>query len=1223
MPVITGSYPNGFTVPAGEIWEVQTGTTVTVGNTTGGTPQTRQANVVVQGTLKMRGSGNVNSPTAIKFLGIDESTFVGAGLVTTASDPLITNRNDPGIWVIGNGLLDIVGTAKTSWTRDPNSAVGWATTDDMWITPTVPDDFASRAWDFAEPIPQAYPDVPSAEVFNLSRDVLIEGSSATQRAHIYITATGVHTLKYFVLRYMGPRFDPGTARGTDVVLGRWPIHFHMADLLQQGSIVEGVAARDCGSHVFVAHLSHGVIFRDCVSYKNISSPYWWDEKQRTDNCLWEHLLAADTLVNGDAGFAAAAFEFNFGDGNRAIDCVAVATVGGGNTAGFKWSLAGAEKDGVESGSWEMRGCVAHNQRNGIFWWQNTRNGHEVIDFTAYNNGEASKDGFGADVGAYRNPVHFTNPTFRGNLYSQHAAGGESLLGPPAEFTYQGITGGTLETSPHSLELAGSNLPHDEPKDGSTGRTADWTTSAPFGPTLYQEVQMSTGVSIAISSGTQRYFDFVRMLVAGRDLEQANFVDNFPGDNLLNYVIRVQRRDRTAFRFGRVNHVPFVDSNIPSFAAEAGTVPPPPPGTGGTGTFSLVGSVTASVTAAADITADFSTVAWAVNDVAIAFLAKAGSAGSVAPDPPAGWARIWNLGSVVGSARHSVLYGRTLVAGEDTTPTFPLPGNSGDATLILSIWRGVLASWGDVAETVTADQNSANPTNPEITTVTDKAAVIVMGHITHAGLTAMGPPTGFTAVNSRFLLNANSLMSYQVKTPAGTATPGPWSNIGGADSNDYTLVTYALRTAPAAPGGTIGRVTGTSFAFPVTLAAAISRANHFEAALPVTRAMTTIGLVVHDEEALDVTTRAAAPPIPVLVTEAILSSFAVQIAVGLELLDENDVLLADISTNFLGGVVARNMNATIHGTARLRIAQTLNWHNQRLRPYLVATELISGAFERFDLGIYLPETPSRSGNLPDTYDVEAYDKLVILDHPHGVAATALAGTRVVTKVEELLNDRVLPHLIDQSSAAIVPSTQSWPLDSQNTTLRIVNDLLASINYRALYVDRNGVFRSEAYQPPQLRAPVFHYDASSPRTIIGEQITEEIDLFTIPNWWVFIRDDPAQPAPVEGDGLYTVINATDGVTSIVSRGRTINKVVRLEAADQASLVALGNQIVQQDRQPSAHLEFSAVPNPHHWHADSVTVTSDELGLGAVVFGEQSWSLPLDGSDMSHRVRRSVQL
>lgn len=69
MPILAASYPQGFTIPAGETWSVQPGTTVTIGNTTGGTPQTRQANLVVLGTLEMRGSGNVAQPTTIKFLG--------------------------------------------------------------------------------------------------------------------------------------------------------------------------------------------------------------------------------------------------------------------------------------------------------------------------------------------------------------------------------------------------------------------------------------------------------------------------------------------------------------------------------------------------------------------------------------------------------------------------------------------------------------------------------------------------------------------------------------------------------------------------------------------------------------------------------------------------------------------------------------------------------------------------------------------------------------------------------------------------------------------------------------------------------------------------------------------------------------------------------------------------------------------------------------------------
>jgi hypothetical protein len=366
-----------------------------------------------------------------------------------------------------------------------------------------------------------------------------------------------------------------------------------------------------------------------------------------------------------------------------------------------------------------------------------------------------------------------------------------------------------------------------------------------------------------------------------------------------------------------------------------------------------------------------------------------------------------------------------------------------------------------------------------------------------------------------------------------------------------------------------------------------------------------------------------PPLPVITTEDILSAGALSILAGLELLDNNDQLLIDISDDLHTGVVARNMNATIHGTARLRISRAVNWHNQRLRPYVILTELTTGISERFDLGIYLPETPSRrTGELPMSFDVEAYDKLVLLNSPHGIAFTAAAGAGVVATVEALLDAKDLVHSLDPDSQATVPSARSWPLDPANTTLQIINDLLTSISYRPLYVDRNGIFRSEPYRPPDQRAPVWHYDATSPRTIVGEQIIEELDLFEIPNWWVFVRDDPAQVAPVEGNGIYTVINQADGATSINGRGRVVTKVVRLDAADQASLVAQGDQIVQRDRQPYVTLTFRAVPNPRHWHADSVTVTSSELGVSDV-FGEQSWSLPLDGGDMSHEVRRSVKI
>ncbi len=116
------SYPNGFTVPAGEVWEFDptVSTTVTVG-----------ANVVVYGTLRMRPA----SPSVVhrlRFTGVDESAFVGGGLEVLDSDV--------GLWVMGAGRLDLQGTPKRAWTRtgwDPS----WRDTDEVRIAPFAAGDF--------------------------------------------------------------------------------------------------------------------------------------------------------------------------------------------------------------------------------------------------------------------------------------------------------------------------------------------------------------------------------------------------------------------------------------------------------------------------------------------------------------------------------------------------------------------------------------------------------------------------------------------------------------------------------------------------------------------------------------------------------------------------------------------------------------------------------------------------------------------------------------------------------------------------------------------------------------------------------------------------------------------------------------------------------------------------------------------------------------------------
>lgn len=357
--------------------------------------------------------------------------------------------------------------------------------------------------------------------------------------------------------------------------------------------------------------------------------------------------------------------------------------------------------------------------------------------------------------------------------------------------------------------------------------------------------------------------------------------------------------------------------------------------------------------------------------------------------------------------------------------------------------------------------------------------------------------------------------------------------------------------------------------------------------------------------------------------SVVQSLDIEIQAGLELLDSSDALISDISEWLLpsGADVSHDNTALIHGSCRLLVSEPLLWESQRVRPYVWLTDQLTGESYRWDLGIFLLDTPARiTGSTPAQYRVEGYDKLVILESPHGASYSLDSGALVLAAVEALIDAAAGAgqHSIDQTAAAVTaPVTYTWLLDDGVTTLTIINELLASIGYVSLYADRQGQFRSAPYVPPTQAAPAVAYDAGDPQTTVAEGATFTEDLFSVPNRWVFIRDqpDPSETLPSEGDGIYTVLNQSDGPTSIDSRGRVLTEVVRLAAADQASLVVQGDKHVAQSRRPLQALVVKTSPDPRLWHQDVVTISDPELGLAATPFISQQWRLPLDGSDMDH--------
>lgn len=364
-------------------------------------------------------------------------------------------------------------------------------------------------------------------------------------------------------------------------------------------------------------------------------------------------------------------------------------------------------------------------------------------------------------------------------------------------------------------------------------------------------------------------------------------------------------------------------------------------------------------------------------------------------------------------------------------------------------------------------------------------------------------------------------------------------------------------------------------------------------------------------------------------QSVIQSLNLAVEVGADLLDSNDAFIQDISEWLVpkGSDVEHNSDGNIHGSCRLVLSEALLWESQRVRPHMTLTDQITGESYKWNLGVYLLETPSRTTGLtPMHYTVDGLDKLVVLDTPYGATYSVDAGAVVLSAVEALIDATpgAGAHAIEQDAATQVTAVSYlWLLDSKNTTLQIINDLLALIGYRPLYVDRNGTFRSGPLRLPSELAATASYDTTSDTTSVSEKSEYEEDIHNVPNKWVFVRDhpDPDETLPSEGDGIYTVVNQSDGPTSIDSRGRVVSSIHRLDAADHAALVTQGDQIVAETKLPAASLQMTTTPDPRLWHGDVVTLTDSALGFSGARFVYGKWKLPLDGGNMGHRLSKAA--
>lgn len=418
-------------------------------------------NVIVRGSgiLRMR-PASVAIAHTLQFTQIDETLFQG-GMVMPPLDPAASNvRNDVGLWVTEQGVLDLQGTPRgdgttssMTWKRsasyDPtypnwragDTVVRAPVADKASATDTAYLRFTFGKWPVAAGTPPKATTYDRsgaaidyyAEVFNLTRNVIIRGEgegsvdlapadpagwsstvpngatatvATNHRAHVmFVGCTVPQTIKYVRLQHLGPRMaDPAMVNPTVLVPGRYALHFHMCDNNMACSTVEGVVSVLCGNHCFVPHKTHGITFHDCIAFSCFETAFWWDapsgtELNGSDRITYDHCAGLSLLCDPSfRGYDTYAFSL----GQAATPdltnrCTDCVAVGSmGNSSGGGFTWPGIAN--LKPNAWVFDNCVTHNNKSvGVYVWQNDPKDHFLTRLTAYNNG-----GGGISHGAYGN-----------------------------------------------------------------------------------------------------------------------------------------------------------------------------------------------------------------------------------------------------------------------------------------------------------------------------------------------------------------------------------------------------------------------------------------------------------------------------------------------------------------------------------------------------------------------------------------------------------------------------------------------------------------------------------------------------------------------------------------------------------------------------------------------------------------------------------------------------
>jgi len=290
---------------------------------------------------------------------------------------------------------------------------------------------------------------------------------------------------------------------------------------------------------------------------------------------------------------------------------------------------------------------------------------------------------------------------------------------------------------------------------------------------------------------------------------------------------------------------------------------------------------------------------------------------------------------------------------------------------------------------------------------------------------------------------------------------------------------------------------------------------------------------------------------------------------------------------------------------------VNWLTDELQPI----QIIDGV--EHSVGIFqagtMYETVDKNG--VNVVAVEAYDRCLVLTQCKTENVLHLsAGINYIQAVEQLLIAAGISLILaTPSSAVLATDREDWPVGT--SYLKIINALLAEINYDSVFFDSYGIAILRPAKKPDPGSIDHQYGPD--KAVLERPCSIETDIFDRANVFVVICSNPDLEQPLVSRAENT--NPMSALSTFC-RGRKVTKIATVNnIPDQAALDEYAQRLCLESMMTVETFTLRTANMPGHGVRDTIAVDHpNAFGL----FQEVSWHLDLvPGATMTHTIRRSV--